>query len=73
MERFITTTRKVGNSLGLLIPSEVIDRAEIGNGAKVEVTISTPVKNELFGKFKNRFSTADLDNFIKDNKDAWGD
>lgn len=72
METFTTTTRKVGNSVGLLIPNEVLEKENVSAGWEVEVTISARVSDDLFGKFKKKLSKGDLDDFVEENKDAWG-
>ncbi|MBN2518480.1 MAG: hypothetical protein JXB14_06530 [Candidatus Altiarchaeota archaeon] len=73
METFTTTTRKVGNSVGLLIPKEVLEKENMSEGWDVEVTISAKVSDNLFGRFKDRWSARDVGSFVEGNKDAWGD
>lgn len=72
MESFIATTRKVGNSLGVLIPKEVFEKENLSEGGQVRVSISPKMDTDLFGRFKGRLSIKNLDEFTKENKDAWG-
>lgn len=72
METFTAVTRRVGNSVGLLIPRKILEKEKLSTGFEVEVTISPCVSDDLFGKFRKRLSKKDLDDFVEENKDAWG-
>jgi len=72
MEVFTTTTRKVGNSVGVLIPKEILKKERLTEGGEVRISISSIIDEGLFGRFKDRLSTESLDDFIRENKDAWG-
>jgi antitoxin component of MazEF toxin-antitoxin module len=73
MESFTATTRKVGNSVGVLIPKEVLEKENLQEGGQVRISIAPKMDENLFGRFKGRFSIDDLDDFVAENKDAWGD
>ncbi len=72
MESFTATTRKVGNSVGVLIPKDVLENQRIPAGMRVRITIAPKVEENLFGCFKD-IPIDDLDDFVAENKDAWGD
>jgi antitoxin component of MazEF toxin-antitoxin module len=72
MESFTATARKVGNSVGVLIPKEVLERQRLSEGSEVRISIAPKMDESLFGRFKGRFSIDDLDAFVAENKDAWG-
>jgi antitoxin component of MazEF toxin-antitoxin module len=71
METFTTTARRVGNSVGVLIPKEVLEREKLTEGGEVRISISSSIDESLFGRFKGRLSTKGLDDFVRGNKDAW--
>ncbi len=73
METFVAKTRKVGNSLGLLIPGETVERERISVGQEVRVNLSSKPGRNIFGRFKDLYTQEELDEFVKENKDAWGD
>jgi len=73
MESFSATTRKVGNSVGLLIPAEMLEKSKLKTGQKVRVTISPMIDERIRGRFSGHWTAKDLDDFMKERKDAWGD
>jgi antitoxin component of MazEF toxin-antitoxin module len=73
MESFDTMTRKVGNSVGVLIPAEAVEREKITPGREVRVTIATKVPEDIRGRFKGLWSAKDLDEMVEEDKHAWGD
>ena len=73
MESFEAMTRKVGNSVGVLIPAETLGKERLKAGQKVRVTIAKRVDDNLFGRFKGFCTPKELDKMVRENKDAWGD
>ncbi len=73
MEIFNAMTRKVGNSVGILIPAESMGRGGIGVGQEVRVTVAPLIKESIRGRFKGLCTPEELDEFVRENKDAWGD
>ena len=71
MESFTTNTRKIGNSIGLLIPKEIIEKENLPEGGKVRISIAPEMEEKIFGRFKD-IAIDDLDDFVAENKDAWG-
>ena len=68
----IVVTKKWGNSIGVVIPKEVVEK----EGIKVEQQVSIevrPMKNslaELFGKYKTNKSTQEIKDELR--KELWG-
>ena len=58
-----TITKKWGNSIGVIIPSEVIKKQEIKEGQEIIITMvskkKTKVKN-VFGKLKFKKDTQEI-------------
>jgi len=73
MESFNTMTRKVGNSVGVLIPAASLERGGLELGQEVRVTIAPVIKESIRGRFKGLCTPEELDEFVKENKNAWGD
>lgn len=63
--------RKIGNSLGVVIPSEEAKRSGIKEGDVVEIEIQRRVSfKELFGSAKFSKSTDEL---VKEAREGWGE
>ena len=61
MPEFEATLRRVGDSVGLLVPHEVVQELGARPGSKVHVVIPPPVRwNRIWGKFAPEESTDDL-------------
>lgn len=61
MIEFDATIRKVGDSLGMTIPKEVVKKNRLRENQKVKVRIPAPVDlTPVFGKFKCDVPTEDL-------------
>lgn len=73
MESFEAVTRKVGNSVGLLIPATSVEKEKLKVGQKVRVTIARRVEDNLFGRLKGLWSAKDLDEMVEEDRHAWGD
>ena len=66
------TTKKWGNSIGVIIPKEVVEREGIKPEQQVSLEVK-PMKNslaELFGKFKTDKPTQQIKDELK--KELWG-
>lgn len=50
------TTRKWGNSIGLILPKEIVEKENIRENQKINILISknTNVLNETFGMLKGK-------------------
>jgi len=70
----ITTTRKWGNSLGIIIPKEEVEQMKLHENQKVVVEIvqaENPLK-ELFGAFKGgRLSAKAVKEMRKELESRW--
>ena len=65
-------TKKWGNSIGLIIPKEVVEKEGIKVEQKVSLEVK-PMKNslaELFGKYKTNKPTQQIKDELK--KELWG-
>ncbi len=61
MPEFEATLRRVGDSIGLLVPHEVVEELGAIPGAKVHVVIPPRVDwTHLWGKFETKTATDDL-------------
>ena len=61
MPEFEATLRRVGDSIGLLVPHEVIEELGTSAGAKVRVVIPPRVNwTRLWGKLETKAATDDL-------------
>ncbi|MBI2581413.1 AbrB/MazE/SpoVT family DNA-binding domain-containing protein [Candidatus Woesearchaeota archaeon] len=57
MESVVAKARKWGNSVGVILPKEVIEKIGIKAGSEVELLVSARQKNvlkELFGSMKGK-------------------
>ena len=57
MESVVAKARKWGNSVGVILPKEVVEKAGIKPGSDVELLVSAKQKNvlkELFGALKGK-------------------
>ena len=64
-------TKKWGNSIGIVIPKEVVEKEGIKVKQQVSIEVK-PAKNpfaELFGKYKTGRSVQDIKNEIR--KELW--
>ncbi len=60
MQAFETTPKQWGNSLGITIPKEVVDKEQLSPGKKVRVLVVADRQNELrkvFGSLKLKMPT----------------
>ena len=63
MEIIETKTKKWGNSLGLIIPNEIVKKENLKEDIKISFLIIKPIPNplkEMFGKFKFKKSTDEI-------------
>ena len=63
MEIIETKTKKWGNSLGLIIPNEIVKKENLKENIKISFLIIKPIPNplkEMFGKFKFKKSTDEI-------------
>lgn len=64
--------KKWGNSIGVIIPKEIVETAGIKPEQSVSIEVK-PMKNplaELFGKFKTKKPTQQIKDELK--KELWG-
>ena len=57
METVVAKARKWGNSVGVILPKEVVEKTGIKPGSDVELLVSAKQKNvlkELFGSMKGK-------------------
>ena len=63
MEIIETKTKKWGNSLGLIIPNEIVKKENLKEDIKISFLIIKPIPNplkEMFSKFKFKKSTDEI-------------
>jgi len=61
MAEFEATLRKVGDSVGILVPHQVIVRLKARPGERVRVVIPEKVDwTRIWGKFNSKLSTEEL-------------
>lgn len=69
-----TTTRRWGNSLGVIIPNEVVVNEKIQEGQPIVIDISTKKKTtgaDIFGILKGKLGN--IDQLMEDvDKELWG-
>ena len=66
-------TKKWGNSIGVIIPSETIEKLNIKpeETITIEVTKKENVLEEMFGKGKFKKPTAQILKEIRENESKW--
>jgi len=69
-----TRVKKWGNSMGILIPKDIIEKEHIKEGAEVEIVLTLKNKttvNDIFGAIKLKRPT---DKILKEvDEDLWPD
>jgi len=68
METINTKVKKWGNSLGIILPADIVRNNEIREGTDIEVRINTKNKTkarEIFGILKGKL-TRDTDDLLKE-------
>ena len=68
MQSIKTKTKKWGNSLGIVIPKDIVEKEHLKEGQTVEILIARPVKKvfeETFGTLKFPKSTQEMKNQIR--------
>ncbi len=66
-------TRRVGNSVGLLIPSEAVEKEKIAIGREIMVTVAATVPEDIRGRFKGLWTAKELDEMAEEDRNAWRD
>jgi len=69
LEKVVTIARKWGNSLGVTLSKEVVEKEKIRPNDEVVITVTkvAPIK-ELFGTFKTNKTTEEM---RKESKKGW--
>ena len=68
MQSIKTKTKKWGNSLGIVIPSDVVEKENLKEGQTVEILIARPLKKvfkETFGTLKFPKSAQEMKNELR--------
>jgi|TARA_B100001971_G_scaffold204429_1_gene220549 antitoxin component of MazEF toxin-antitoxin module len=61
--------RKWGNSLGILLPKELVEKRELKNGVEILVEVVNPTQfDKIFGSLKLKRSTKEI---MKEIKEGW--
>jgi len=74
METKEVKVKKWGNSFGIIIPKEIVDKEKIKEGVTVRINLQTKNKTkagDIFGLLKGKLG--DTEKLMKEvNKDLWG-
>ncbi len=63
------TIKKWGNSLGIIIPKEIVQKRDLKNGTKVLFEIVNPAQfDKIWGSIKFKRPTKEI---MKDIKEGW--
>ena len=61
MDKAIVTARKWGNSIGVALPSDIVEKEKIGANDQLVISVQKVVSiKDLFGTFKSKRSTQEI-------------